>query len=279
MARKKKGCDCEPGLPGWMATFSDMMTLLLTFFVLLLSMSSLDQQKLKEALGSLRGSLGVLEGGTKTEYNVQELIPSLEFVPVSPRKLAEEKFNRIRREIFKAGMNRKVRADRTEEGILLQVDNRILFGKGKATIEPGAFATLHAIAGILRGHGGDIRIEGHTDNIPIHTKRYPSNWELSTTRAVNVLRYLIEKEKMDPTKFSAVGYGETRPVFSNATPEGRAGNRRVTFVLIDPKVRATGTLKENRHRKGSLRPAKRKKPGFHFSFNLRKEQQHSRGEE
>jgi len=113
---KKKGCDCEPGLPGWMATFSDMMTLLLTFFVLLLSMSSLDQQKLKEALGSLKGALGVLQGGTKTDVNVRELMPSLEIVDVPPRRLIDKSYEKVRLQIYRGELAGKVEADRTEEG-------------------------------------------------------------------------------------------------------------------------------------------------------------------
>lgn len=264
MAKKKKGCDCEPGLPAWMATFSDMMTLLLTFFVLLLSMASLDQQKIKEAIGSLQGSLGVLQGGTKTDINIQTLIPSLEIVDVAKRKLIERNFDEVRKWLAQLKMENKVLADRTEQGILIQVDSQVLFQVGAAEVNPGASIILHKIAEMLRSNKAEIRIEGHTDNVSIHTERYPSNWELSTARAVRVLRYFVEEEKMDPLRFSAVGYGDTRPIASNDTPEGRAKNRRVTLVLNYKET----PLGKSVAKKGSRSGRKRK---VHFSINLRKE--------
>ena len=263
---KNKGCDCEPGLPGWMATFSDMMTLLLTFFVLLLSMSSLDQQKLKEALGSLRGALGVLEGGTKTDVNVRELIPSLEIVDVPPRRLADKTYQKVRLQIYRGRLKGKVEADRTEEGVVLRVDSSLLFRPGDATVGPKAAEVLHEVAELLRGDKAQVRIEGHTDSLPIRSERYPSNWELSTARAVNVLRYFVEVEKMDPTRFSAVGYGSTRPIASNATPEGRARNRRVALVLRYPDA-----AEARRSLPARAAPASRRRGGLHFSINLRKE--------
>jgi len=267
MAKKQKGCDCEPGLPGWMATFSDMMTLLLTFFVLLLSMASLDQQKIKEAIGSLQGSLGVLQGGTKTEVNIRELIPSFEIVEVSRRKLIERNFDEVRKWLTKLKMEEKVRADRTEQGILIHVNSQVLFQIGAAEVNPEAIAVLHEIAEVLRSNKAEVRIEGHTDNVPIHTERYPSNWELSTARAVKVLRYFVEKEKMDPLRFSAVGYGDTRPIASNETPEGRAKNRRVTLVLNYPE----DPLEEPGSKKVSPSGGKRRRGRVHVSMNLRKE--------
>lgn len=264
MARKK-GCDCEPGLPGWLATFADMMTLLLTFFVLLLSMSSLDQQKLKEALGSLKGALGVLHGGTKTEVNVRELIPSLEIVDISPRKLIDQKYTEMRLEILKEKLENKVKVDMNSEGILFHLDSSVLFGIGKAELGVDAMQVLHKVAEILKENNKNIRIEGHTDNVPIQTEQYPSNWELSTARAVNVLRYFVENEEMDSRLFSAVGYGETRPVASNETQEERKNNRRVTIVMIHPKLENKKKVTAQRSDKGNG------KTGIHFSTNLRKE--------
>ncbi len=269
MAKKKRGCDCERGLPGWMATFSDMMTLLLTFFVLLLSMSSLDQQRIKEALGSLKGSLGVLHGGTKTEVNVRELLPSLEMVEVSPRQLVDKDYERIRLELYRKKMDDKIRADRTEMGILLHIDSSVLFGPGRAEFGAAAQDVLEDVAGILRETRWQVRVEGHTDNVPIHTNRFPSNWELSTARAVNTLRFFTEKQGMDPARFSAVGYGETQPVASNDDAEGRARNRRVTIVLIEPP-----SVKQEAQRAHSPRrraeKARPSRPGFSFSLNMKK---------
>ncbi|NOY52949.1 MAG: OmpA family protein [Deltaproteobacteria bacterium] len=271
MAKKKKGCDCEPGLPGWLATFSDMMTLLLTFFVLLLSMSSMDQQRIKEAIGSLQGSLGVLQGGTKTEINVRELIPSLEIVEVARRKLIAQNFNEVRKWLTKLKMEEKVRAGLTKDGIRLHIDSRLLFRVGGAEINPEAIPVLDKIAEVLRSNRAVVQIEGHTDNVPIHTARYPSNWELSTARAVNVLRYFVEKEKIDPARFSAVGYGAMRPIASNDTPEGRATNRRVMLLLKYPKAGIGRKTEEKDAREKLWMLAPKKRKGVHVSLNLRKE--------
>ncbi len=267
---KKKGCDCEPGLPAWMATFSDMMTLLLTFFVLLLSMSSLDQQRIKEALGSLKGSLGVLHGGTKTEVNVRELLPSLEMVEVSPRQLVDKDYERIRLELYRKKIENKIQADRTEMGILLHIDSSVLFGPGQGALGGEAQDVLKGVADILRETRWQVRVEGHTDNVPIHTKRFPSNWELSTARAVNTLRFFVEKESMEAARFSAVGYGETQPIASNEDADGRARNRRVTVVLLEPP----GVKKERAQTGGSRRRSgkvRADRPGFSFSLNMKRQ--------
>ncbi len=275
MAKKKKGCDCEAGLPAWLATFSDMMTLLLTFFVLLLSMASMDQQKIKEAIGSLQGSLGVMQGGMKTEISVRELIPSLEIVEVARRKLIERNYNEVRKWLTKLKMEDKVRADRTEQGILIHVDSKVLFQAGAADVNPEATAVLHKIGEVLRTNKAEVRIEGHTDNVPIHTARYPSNWELSTARAVKALRYFVEEEKMDPLRFSAVGYGDTRPIASNDTPEGRSTNRRVTLILNYPDDKIEMPTEKKMGPSGGTR----KKGKVHVSMNLRKELKLKRGGE
>lgn len=277
---KKKGCDCPAGLPGWMATFADMMTLLLTFFVLLLSMSSMDQQKIKEALGSLRGSLGVLRGGTKSEVNLRELLPSLEIVEVTPRTvLARTTYEKIRVQLHGQEMGDTVQADLTEEGVLLHVDSKVLFRTGEGEVGPGAKQVLQKVAEILQENEGHVRIEGHTDNVPIKTIRYPSNWDLSTSRAVSVLRLFVEEMKMDAKSFSAVGYGDTRPIASNLTGEGRARNRRVTIVLLHPKPKTEASRPPKRlEDKERIKSGARRKT-FHFSTNLRKELHLKMGEE
>jgi chemotaxis protein MotB len=254
-----------------MATFSDMMTLLLTFFVLLLSMSSLDNQKIKEALGSLKGSLGVLQGGSKTDISLRELLPSPEIVDVSPRMLIDKEYEDIKKRLYMMKMGNAIQADRTEEGILLNVDSSIIFESSSAALADAALPVLQHIAVLLHGHAGKVRIEGHTDNVPIHTERYPSNWELSTSRAVNVLRYLVETQKLEGARFSAVGYGETRPVASNDTAEGRLKNRRVTFVMQYPEAgeKGAGSGKKGAGPAG-LQGGKNRSP-VRISVNIRKE--------
>jgi len=192
-------------------------------------------------------------------------------VSVARRKLIERNFNQVRKWLSKLKKDEEIRAGLTKDGILLHIDSRLLFQAGAAGINPEAIPVLDKIAEILRSNQASVRIEGHTDNIPIHTAHYPSNWELSTARAVNVLRYFIENKKINPARFSAVGYGPTRPIASNDTPQGRAKNRRVTILLKYPKAgigRKRGG-KGDRKESGIV-PAKKKKR-IHVSLNLRKE--------
>ncbi len=276
MPDKKKGCDCTPGLPGWMATFADMMTLLMTFFVLLLSMASLDQQKVMEALGSLRGSFGVLERGTKTDIAVKEILPSLEIVAVTKPQRIQKSFESVRIFLSRRNMENLIEADLNDEGIVLNIDSSLLFQPGGAEIGPKSSEFLENVMEILRQNLGNVRVEGHTDNIPIKTERYPSNWELSTARAVKILRHFVEVGKIDAQRFSAVGYGEIRPITSNETPEGRAKNRRVAIVLLNP--RPLMNSKGNSSAEIGIKETDKKQGRLHFSINLRKELGLKRGE-
>jgi chemotaxis protein MotB len=267
MASNKKRCDCTPGLPGWMATFADMMTFMMAFFVLLLSMASFDQQKIVEALGSLRGSLGVLDEGVKTDISIKELLPSLEVIAVTKRdEQIEKSFESIRIFVNQRQLESQIQVDLDAGEIILNIDSSILFQSGDAGIGPESSRFLENVVEILRQNLGDVRVEGHTDNIPIQTTLYPSNWELSTARAVNILRHLVEEGTLDAQRFSAVGYGEIRQIASNETPEGRAKNRRVSIVLLNPRPRQM-VLKG----KSTAKSAVHKERKMHFSTNLRKE--------
>jgi chemotaxis protein MotB len=115
---------------------------------------------------------------------------------------------------------------------MITLQDAILFHSGIAEINSRAYPTLDGIIANIKDMSHPIRIEGHTDDDPIHTGRYPSNWELSTARAVNVLKYFVDKGKTPPERLSAVGYGESRSVFPNDTPEHKAKNRRVEIVVI-----------------------------------------------
>ena len=132
----------------------------------------------------------------------------------------------------KFGLQKEMEFAISTEGLVLQVSDSALFDRGVAEITPKAFPFLNMIAGIISRSTHNVRIEGHTDNLPIHTAMFPSNWDLSTTRAVNVLRYLVNKGKCSPKRLSAAGFGEFQPIFPNDTPEHRARNRRVEFVFV-----------------------------------------------
>jgi chemotaxis protein MotB len=120
----------------------------------------------------------------------------------------------------------------TKKGVLISLEDSILFNFGKAEINASGYPVLDKIATVIQSIRNPVRIEGHTDDIPISTWRFPSNWELSTARAVQVLKYFITAGKIEPQRLSAVGYGEAKPVSPNDTPENRAKNRRVEIVLV-----------------------------------------------
>jgi len=114
----------------------------------------------------------------------------------------------------------------------ITLENKILFKLGIADISPEGLPSLKKVTGVIKRIPKPVRVEGHTDSLPINTERFPSNWELSASRAVNVVKYFIEKGKIDPKRFSAVGYGDSKPLHPNDSPESRAGNRRVEIVII-----------------------------------------------
>ncbi|MGE5632244.1 MAG: OmpA family protein [Caulobacteraceae bacterium] len=230
MARKKEE-EHKAGAPEWMSTYGDMVTLLLCFFVLLFSFATLDVQKFQAIAQSMNGSLGVLDSGTTV--NMQPLVGS--FPGDSPTEENEE-FNRLYEEISQYVKENNLEASITlrldERGLLVRFLDNVLFDSGKADLTPNAKEIINKVAEILKQNDKNIRIEGHTDNVPIKTSRFPSNWELSTTRAVNVVKYLIEENGIEPKRLSASGYADQHPVDDNSTTEGRQKNRRVDMVIL-----------------------------------------------
>ncbi len=228
--KKKEG----GGAPGWMVTYGDMMSLLLTFFVMLLSYSSTDIVKFKQAMGSLRGALGVM----KSEQGVVNL-PKM-MIGSRSQNQVETSTVRLRKLIKQEHLEDAISVERTDKGLLIRISNLVLFDLGKAEIKPEIYSIIDKLVGIIAQWEGPIRVEGHTDDLPIHTAQFPSNWELSTARAVKVLRILIEKGGVAPKNLSAVGYGEHHPIVPNTHAKSRAQNRRVEIHLemnADPPAR------------------------------------------
>jgi len=231
---EKKCEECKAGAPQWMVTFSDMTTLLLTFFVLLLSMASLDQRKIKEALGSLQGALGVLEAGRKSEMGKEEILTKIDFVD-KVKKSQEQMLSGLRNYIEQANLSSQISVVKTDKGISVRIMDSVLFAPGSAEILPSAIPILEKLAAVMRDTPYNILVEGHTDDIPISTPRYPSNWELSTARAVSVVKFLVSRG-VKPEKLSAAGYAQYHPLVPNITPENRAKNRRVEINFVSPEL-------------------------------------------
>ena len=227
---------------GWLVTFNDMMTLLLVFFVLLFSMGDIDGPMVKHFQKSLQSGLGLLLQGrpiadqeNKEAFNIKKSMadhPKRENDIVkdpSPQALAARMVERI---------NAQEGAQRLKIGKKGQIlmDNSILFPFGKADLNPGAVTLLSRLAEELRTVSNGIRVEGHTDNVPIRTSHYPSNWELSTARAVNVVKYFAGPGRIAPRRLMAAGYADAKPLLPNTSPQNRAGNRRVEIVLLKGKI-------------------------------------------
>lgn len=225
--RKKRREHKKAGSPLWMTTYSDMVTLLLTFFVLLFSMSNVDVQKFQAILSAFRGSLGVLDGGMSLSGDI-----GLQ----SASELAIEQLYHLEQElkefIVEQGFEGSVQLQMEERGLIIRFADQIFFDLGKADLKPEAVNILNQLGPMLNKLPNPIRIEGHTDNLPINTIQFPSNWELSTYRATSVIRYLIEHLDLDPDKLSAAGYGEYRPVVDNTNDKNRALNRRVDIIIM-----------------------------------------------
>lgn len=233
---KKKQTPKKVDTPAWLATFGDMMSLLLAFFVLLFSFSSIQESKFQAAMGSLQGALGVLDTyPTVPVHEHFENLPELQRTLEGVKKKIEE----LREQVQALKRSDEVTVSRTEKGLAIRLDSRFLFDLSSAGLRPEAHEVLDELLGSLKGLPNEIRVEGHTDNLPINSPQFPSNWELSAARASSIIRF-FEERGMDPRRMTAVGYGEWRPVVRNDSPENRQKNRRVEiFVdLLPPDAKA-----------------------------------------
>lgn len=229
MSRKKrKKDDVNPN--AWLDTYADTITLLLTFFILLYSISSVDAQKLKELSQALQNSLG---GNTK----IDEIV-DIDDISVSTNESErknkeqddlEKKINKILEEKH---LTEIIKIRDEERGIVLQLDETILFDSGKADLKKDSEKILNIISTILKETPNDILVEGNTDDVPMYNEEFKSNWELSTSRAVTVIDYFIQTKKLDPMRFSAKGYGEYKPLVKNNSAKNRAINRRVDILIL-----------------------------------------------
>ena len=244
MARKKKGGEGGSGHEGsWMVTFSDLSTLLLTFFVLLLSMSSMDDLKLKSMFQNFTSSSGILlfkqygEIYHAKEIFIQGLYEKLKdalVVNKDTEGIENELASNITENPF-VNASAAVKFENLENGFKLVFGQELLFRSGSAQIRPEMLPVLVQVADFIRVSSYQVYIDGHTDAIPIHTDKYKSNEDLSLARAYNIMEYLVKGCGVAPNTIALCGYGAQRPVASNKTPEGRAKNRRVEIIFKNQK--------------------------------------------
>jgi chemotaxis protein MotB len=221
-----------------MATYADMVTLLLTFFVLLLSFASIEQQKFAVAMTSLRGALGVMNSRQGVAIPISNM-PMFQIGRGRVDLVVEQQVQSIMEHVREHDMMELLQAHQNRDFLHFNISEPLLFETGQAEIKAEANAILAAIAEILIPLPFEVRIEGHTDNIPISTARFPSNWELSYARSLALTSRFIE-HGVAPARFQVIGYGEFRPMADNTTAQGRAINRRVEiFVNLRDEVRRT----------------------------------------
>lgn len=246
MARKKNHDAEHDNSERWLLTYSDLITLLMIFFVIMYAMSNVDAQKYQVLSQSLNGALdpsgfgGTGSGGTGSGggINLENAISETEAKAESegktnkmdPELLAAAE--KIRQLLKEKGLQDKVSVSIQERGVVVGLMNTVLFESGSTQIKKDAVPTLIAIGEVANGVHNYIRVEGNTDDVPMNTPQFPSNWELSVIRATEVLKLLISQSKVSPDRISAVGYGEYRPTVPNSSAENRSRNRKVDIVIL-----------------------------------------------
>ncbi len=257
---------CEEGAPAWLATMGDLMSLLLVFFVLMLSFANMDKQLFMEAMGSIQNALGVMEENPGTfkvqsssiiEWSEKKSTPFIDVMQVKKSEDAptmdQKIMQKVQQAIAENNLSRIVDAESSERGVIVRVKGGALFKPGSDKLLPISFVFLDEVIRITEEFPYELVIEGHTDDAPIRTPRFPTNWHLAAARSIAVLRYMIDAGDIDASRVAASGYGSTRPLVPNDSPENRAVNRRVEFVYKRDPVADRATRAQRRVRRAEAR--------------------------
>ena len=231
------------GAPEWMVTFGDLMSLLLTFFILLLSFSNMDVVKYRQMLGSMKDAFGVQKAdATALEKPTGSLFSDVGGLPgQDPNELKIKKImQELKKLVKEERLEHMVNIERKERGVLMRIKGELMFRSGDAHVRYTFQKTLRKISKAIEKVDNQIIVEGHTDDLPIRTGRFPSNWELSSARAGAVVRYLSQNPKIDAKRFTAVGYADTKPIVPNTNAINRSKNRRVELLFVDNKSKEKG---------------------------------------
>ncbi len=246
LKRKKKHEDHVD--ESWLIPYADILTLLLALFIVLFAASEVDNEKfekISDAFNSeLQGGTGVLEHEAAVE-NFEDTSPIPKIGEANPsdgeqneisqeqdQKELKKLQEKIEAYIEDRGLAPRLQTELINKGLLLKIKEGVLYASGSADISRESRTTAVEISNLLvTDPPREILIEGHTDNVPATSEQFPSNWELSSARAINFMKILLENKELDPKKFSATGYGEYQPIASNVTPTGRAENRRVSVLI------------------------------------------------
>jgi chemotaxis protein MotB len=241
------------GAPKWMVTYSDMVTLILVFFILLFSMSQIDLVKFEAIAESFQNRMildfypSAVPAENPTEHtsikergdNTNEFETPTQLKDSTDRDGREEVdsleslMEDVEGYLEDHDLHNVISANRTERGVVLVLQESILFDSAEAEILDSGKPFLNKISSLLDDIPNDVKVEGHTDSRPISNFRYPSNWELSGARASSVIRHLIEENDFDESRFTSVGYADTRPAVPNDSPQNWSQNRRVEIVIME----------------------------------------------
>lgn len=247
--RRKKHEESHENHERWLLTYSDLITLLMIFFIVLYSFSNVDKQKYQQIVEGLNKAMG--SGGGANIITTDNGAPSVDdWQPTNTEIVQDDsgqnaeasKLQEVKSQLDKylkeSGLSDSVSTMVEERGLVVRLKDSLLFDSGQSDIRQNEIVKLIDIGKILnRKEISDsfIRVEGHTDNIPISNYLYKSNWDLSVIRASNVAQLLIAQAGIQPQRISALGYGEFRPIADNSTDAGRSLNRRVEIVIMNTK--------------------------------------------
>ncbi|MBI5587511.1 MAG: OmpA family protein [Deltaproteobacteria bacterium] len=233
MARKKKPEEHE-NHERWLVSYADFITLLFAFFVSMYAISSVNEGKFRIMSDALAVAFN------PTLYTSTKMQEGPRFVKEQKSHMAQEfkdmftsNYQKLQTALKELEKEKKLTLLMDDQKITIRISESTLFASGTDELLPEAVPVLDEVAKVLKEMPNNVRIEGHTDNIPINTPRFPSNWDLSSLRSIRILKFFIDSHKYEPRKMSALGYGEYRPISSNDTPEGRGKNRRVDIMLIN----------------------------------------------
>ena len=219
--------DEGPTAPFWLTTYSDMVTLLLTFFVMIVAMSEVKQDHFMEAISFFQGRTSVFENS-----NPVPAVPMPEKPTAAEIKEQAEQIESLMNFIESEGLEDKVQINFEEESMHVVITDAVLFNSGSSLLQETATEILSLVTNVSPDLTESISVIGHTDDRPISTAQYPSNWELSAARASAVVRFLLSQENsLSPERYQAIGQGEFDPVDTNDTPEGRTRNRRIELLI------------------------------------------------
>lgn len=252
MARKKKHPE-HVNHERWLISYADFITLLFAFFTVLYAVSSADSDKLKKLVQSMRTAFGgpaeaqpvsVMPEAGKSPFTPESVSMGLGTplgfnIAVTDEEIIKSVQLRIENFLVKSVSEGKVRVLVSDRGLVIRIAEAGLFKAGETDIDPKAYSLLDEVALSLVELPNYVRVEGHTDNVPVRSPAYPSNWELSTSRSSRIVRYFIDRHHFPPDRLGAAGFGEYRPAATNQSEYGRAANRRVEIVILRNKLAMT----------------------------------------